>query len=417
MDFRHDRQYELVLFGATGYTGKHCAEHIITHLPANLDWAIAGRNHGKLSALKKELHPLNPNRLPPRQLGRGYLDRLAKKTRLIINTVGPYSLYGSAVVEACAINGTHYLDVTGEFPWVLDMIKKHHDTAKQHGAIMIPQIGMASAPADLTTWALASLINQTLHVGTKEVICCLYALKSQPSGGSLATALGIFDTYSLKQLSEAGKPYALSAMPGSKPSRPRPLLEKLTGVRMDPTLGALTTAVTASSDTPIVERSWSLLSDIYGLDFEFNEYQMVRNVFVAITIKVLYAVAMIGLILPPVRWLLKMMVYAPGQGASKEAGFKESIEFRALAIADQNTHNPRRAMARMHYKGRSMYYMAGFLLAEAAMTILREPPAVGPSIEEKLRGGLLTPACLGQAFIDRLNKIEGFSLTAEMVDA
>ncbi|KAI9713663.1 MAG: hypothetical protein M1812_006635 [Candelaria pacifica] len=416
MDSRHDRQYELLLLGATGFTGKLCAEYITTHLPANLKWAIAGRNEGKLSAMEEELHSLNSERLPPSievsGLEKGDLDRLAKKTRLVINTVGPFSLYGSPVVEACANNGTHYLDVTGEIPWVLDMIKKHHETAKRNGAIMIPQIGMQSAPADMTIWALTSLINQTLHVGTKEVICCLYDLNSQPSGGSLATILGTLDTYSLKQVSEAGKPYALSNKPGPKPSRSRSILEQLTGVRTDPTFGALTTALTAIGDTPIVERSWSLLSDTYGPNFEFNEYQIVRNIFVALTIKILIAVLMILLMLPPVTWVLKKLVYAPGQGPSKEASLQESIEYRALAIADQNTKSPQRAMARMHYKGRGMYYLTGAIIAEAAMTILRNPHA---SMEEKLGGGLLTPACLGQEFIDRLNEVEGFSLRVEIL--
>ncbi len=96
---------------------------------------------------------------------------------------------------------------------------------------------------------------------------------------------------------------------------------------------------------------------------------------------------------------------------------EESVEFRALAIADQDSNSPRRAMGRMYYKGKGMYYLTGVLLAEAAMTILRPPPVGGQSMEEKLGGGLLTPACLGQSFIDRLNQVEGFSLTAEMVEA
>lgn len=132
MSSRHDCPYELILFGASGFTGKLCAEHITTHLPADLKWAIAGRNESKLLALKKDLHQLNPDRSPPgtyrnvdcrysdswpkvgietSSLERADLDQLAKKTRLIINTVGPYSLYGASVVEACANSGTHYLDV------------------------------------------------------------------------------------------------------------------------------------------------------------------------------------------------------------------------------------------------------------------------------------------------------------------
>ena len=107
--------YDFVLLGATGYTGKYTAEHITTHLPTDLKWAVAGRSATKLKALIDEIRPLNPDRLPPSlevtTLSPEDLDSLATKTRLLINTVGPFCLYSSPVVEACAKNGTHYLDV------------------------------------------------------------------------------------------------------------------------------------------------------------------------------------------------------------------------------------------------------------------------------------------------------------------
>ena len=118
------REYELIVFGATGYTGKYCAEHIITHLPTNLKWAAAGRSESKLSAMLEELKHLNPDRLQPgievASLSQGDLDSLARKTQLLINTVGPYHLYSTPVVEACARNGTHYLDVYVSLPLVFD---------------------------------------------------------------------------------------------------------------------------------------------------------------------------------------------------------------------------------------------------------------------------------------------------------
>ena len=106
--------YDLVLLGATGYTGKYTVEHISTHLPTDLKWAVAGRSAAKLTALVDETRPLNPDRLLPSievtTLSSEDLDSLARKTRLLINTVGPYCLYSSPVLQACAKNGTHYLD-------------------------------------------------------------------------------------------------------------------------------------------------------------------------------------------------------------------------------------------------------------------------------------------------------------------
>ncbi len=109
-----ERKYEVVLFGATGYTGKYCAQHIATHLPTDLRWAVAGRSAPKLNAVVEDLKKLNPDRPSPDvavcSLELAELEALAKQTRLIINTVGPYHLYGTPVVEACAKNGTHYVD-------------------------------------------------------------------------------------------------------------------------------------------------------------------------------------------------------------------------------------------------------------------------------------------------------------------
>lgn len=109
------RQYDIVLLGASGYTGELCANHISTHLPTDLKWAVAGRNATKLKTLIDNLRDLNRDRLQPDilavQLNKVELDDLAKKTKVLLNTVGPYHLYSTPVVEACATNGTHYLDV------------------------------------------------------------------------------------------------------------------------------------------------------------------------------------------------------------------------------------------------------------------------------------------------------------------
>jgi short subunit dehydrogenase-like uncharacterized protein len=129
------RQYDLILLGATGYTGKLTAEHINEFLPVDLKWAVAGRSAAKLESLIEKLKSLNPKRLPPCKCHPGArtsvqlswllvpfiaievctataedLDALAKKTKVIITLLGPYAKYGTPVVEACVKNGTHYLD-------------------------------------------------------------------------------------------------------------------------------------------------------------------------------------------------------------------------------------------------------------------------------------------------------------------
>jgi short subunit dehydrogenase-like uncharacterized protein len=108
------------------------------------------------------------------ELNDANLSALAKKTKLLISTVGPYALYGEHAFKACAENGTHYLDVTGEVAFTLDMIKKYEQTAKTNGSIMIPQIGIESAPSDLVTWSLVTMIREKFSAPTGEVILSVY---------------------------------------------------------------------------------------------------------------------------------------------------------------------------------------------------------------------------------------------------
>ena len=140
------RPYDILLLGATGYTGRYAGEHIIKHLPTNLKWAIAGRTPSKLQTLIDDtFKPLNPDRKQPEvELAMLYpgatslepLNELAAKTRVLVNCVGPYYEWSEPVVKACVEQGTHYLDCTGEVPWVGRMIKKYEEKAKETGTIV-----------------------------------------------------------------------------------------------------------------------------------------------------------------------------------------------------------------------------------------------------------------------------------------
>jgi len=217
----------------------------------------------------------------------------------------------------------------------------------------------------------------------------------------MATVLGILDYYSLKDVTDSTKAWALSPTPGPKLTERPSLVTRFLGIRNVPDLGTLTTSISGSANRAIVHRSWGLMggsSSFYGPKFHFDEYMKVRNVFIGVAVHFMIAVGMIALALPPLRWLLRKLVYAPGQGPTREATRKERIEYRAIAIADQDTSTPKRAFARMKYDG-GMYYLTGVFLAQAAITILRDD-----ILEKKLGGGILTPAMLGQPFIDRLQK-------------
>ena len=318
------RQYECVVFGATGYTGKYAAEHITAHFPTDFAWAIAGRSEGKLRSLSEELRSINSDRDPPAievaELNLDDLVKLAKKTKVLISTVGPYNLYGTAAFEACAKTGTHYLDCTGEIPWVYDMVQKYHDLAKQTGAIMIPQNGVESAPPDLICWMLSSHVRKTLNARIAEAIVTVHELKGSPSGGTLATVLSLFDTYSLAQVSKTLRPWSLCAIGPPTSRNRRPGSEKLLGLRKDRNLGVLTDSISGATDLVIINRSRSLIENgsFYGSKFHPRAYMTAKSALGAFAWHVAVVVGTVAIVLSPVRWLIKKFVYQPGQGPSKE---------------------------------------------------------------------------------------------------
>ena len=424
------KEYDLIVLGATGYTGKYVAEYVTSHLPTTIRWAVAGRSKTKLSSLVDELKTLNPDRMAPgievSSLSPNDLENLVRKTFILINTVGPYHLYSSPVIEACAKNGTHYLDVTGEAPWVLDMIKKHHSTAQSSSAIIIPEIGIESAPSDLLTWSLATLIRQKCGTGITSTNATVYEMNSRPSGGTLATILTTFDSYSPRQVAAANSGrWASSPVPPPPPSKSSSsyfsslarLPHRIIGVRTLPHLGLVIPSPGAGPNVNIVQRSWGLLDRgaYYGPGFKYHEYASVRNRLVGWLVHTAIMTGALSLVLSPVRWLAKKLVFAPGQGVSREDAARDRMEFWAGATAEEGEggagkeeRKPRQAFARFRFEG-GMYYLTGLLLAEAAMVLLEDEELVA-----RLGGGLLTPATLGQTFVDRIVKA-GVVLETEML--
>ncbi|QUC19314.1 uncharacterized protein UV8b_03555 [Ustilaginoidea virens] len=417
----HGRQYDLVLLGASGYTGRLTAEHIATNLPSHLKWAVAGRSESKLNAVVAECQKLNSDRLPPSVEiahvdDEAQLRALVQKAFVVITTVGPYCLYGEPIFKLCAETGTHYLDCTGEVPWVARMINKYEDTARKSGAIMIPQSGMESAPADLVTWSMAQHLRKHLNAPTKDAIVTIHKLSSKPSGGTLATLLVFFEHFPLKEIIEATKPYAFSPIPHTSGARPRKsLLQRMLGVTSLPYLGRVTTSIAGTTDQAVVTRTWGLLHEVpsrkdefYGPQFTWVEYFTARNWLHGVAVH--FALAVGGFLLafvPPFRSLVRRFVFQPGEGTGREGMAKEEVEYRGTASPDVDD-NPtgKQAFCRAWYHG-SLYALTGVFLAEGALTILEEDVQLG--------GGSFTPACLGKGYLDRLDGA-GFKIDVQTVE-
>src|SRR5690606_30319979 len=148
------REYDIVVFGATGFTGGLTAEYLAAHVPEGCRWALAGRNTTKLEAVRERLAAIEPScaDLPLVQADvtdPASLARVAESARVVATTVGPYLEYGEPLVAACAEAGTDYVDLTGEPEFVDRMYLAHHETARRTGARIVHACGFDSIPYDL----------------------------------------------------------------------------------------------------------------------------------------------------------------------------------------------------------------------------------------------------------------------------
>ena len=160
----------------------------------------------------------------------------------------------------------------------------------------------------------------------------------------------------------------------------------------------MTTSITASANVAIVHRSSGLRPELYGPNFRFAEFMRVPNYATGVVVHFAALFVSLLLTLSPFRALIRRFIYQPGQGPTAEANASDVLEYRAVAIADKSGPE-KKAMATFRYDG-GLYYLTGVFLAEAAMVLLREKDLV-----EKLGGGVLTPASLGDKFIERLQNV------------
>jgi short subunit dehydrogenase-like uncharacterized protein len=144
-----DRPYDVVLYGASGFTGKQTVQYFAHHVvQSEVRWAIAGRNRQKLESVKAQVG-VNVDILVADTQDQTAVDGVVSQTRVVLNTAGPFALYGNAIVDACVRLRTHYVDITGETPWVKELCDRYHDRAAANGTRIIPFCGFDSVPSDL----------------------------------------------------------------------------------------------------------------------------------------------------------------------------------------------------------------------------------------------------------------------------
>jgi len=184
-----DRDYDLVLYGVTGFVGRQTLAYVVKHRDSReLRFAIAGRNRAKLESVRSQIGGAarKADILVVDSRDQPTLDVMTARTRVLLNTAGPFSISGDAVVDACVRSRTHYVDITGETTWVRGLIDRYHARCAAEGTRIIPFCGFDSVPSDLGAWLVVRRAWQAFGVPCASVKAYFQA-SGGFNGGTIAT--------------------------------------------------------------------------------------------------------------------------------------------------------------------------------------------------------------------------------------
>jgi len=405
------RDFDLVLYGATGFTGRRAAAYLAQRrLRRRLRWAIAGRDAARLAALRDELVADDATVNPPATVVAECHDApavaaLAAATRVLLTTAGPYALYGDTIVAACVQQRTHYADLTGETVWARGVIARHHARAARDGTRLVPFCGFDSVPSDLGALLLAREIERAFGAPCVEVKA-YFQMMGGFNGGTLASNAQRFEAGAL----QAGRNPFLLNPPGRHALAERLRNQDPRSACFDTTIGTwVAPFIMGSINTRVVRRSAALLAaygEPYGPRFRYQEYTKFDPPLAAAKATAL-AVALRALESAmerrPLRRLLGAALPKPGEGPSEAT--QAQGWFRAVLVG--RTEDGRQARARIAFRGDPGNRATVRLLSEAGLALAFDGPKLpgGPQ-----RGGVLTPAtALGAALVPRL-RAAGFEI-------
>ena len=387
-----ERPLDVVLFGATGFTGKLVAEVLAKRTgDEGVRWAIAGRSRERLEAVRHQLAAKDEALADlPIKVADGH-------------DVGPYTTHGIELARACARHGTSYCDLTGETNFVRRVIDECHDEARRNRARIVHCAGFDSIPSDLGAHMAWDFARRTHGEGLACVKCFTGKMKGAASGGTIASAFAIMEAAKhdreLRRLLR--DPHGLDPDRTNAPKDPFEYDQ--TGVRFDEDIQRWTAPfVMAAINARIVRRSHALLHDEdgagYGPSFRYNEAMSFgagpRGFAMATAVTVGLVGFLAAIAFEPARKLLaSRFLPAPGEGPSREAIESGFFEIHVLA----KTESGRRLRGRVAGTRDPGYGETAKMLAETALSLAKDDPRLPQ------RHGVLTPAtALGMRLVERL---------------
>lgn len=383
-----EREFDVVVFGASGYTGKLVAEYIQSEYGENgsVKWAIAGRNREKLEGIREELGLSSDlSILEVDSNDQGSLNAMTGSTKCVLTTVGPYQLYGSNLVESCAKNGTDYVDLTGEPGWMYEMINAHKETAQASGARIVFSCGFDSIPFDLGVYFVQQAAKDKFGKPAQHVRGRVKAMNGEFSGGTIASLGATMATLKKKPelIKVLANPFSLTeGFEGpAQLDDSKVLLDEKLNMWVAP-------FVMAPINTKNIHRSNALLDHQYGEEFCYDEMMIAgegeegKQIADAMT----SANPMGGDNVPQ-----------PGEGPSKES--REQGNYDVLFFADLGEES---IEARVTGDMDPGYGSTSKMITESAICLIQDC--------SDLPGGIYTPApAMGDKLIHRLVKKAGLT--------
>jgi short subunit dehydrogenase-like uncharacterized protein len=399
------RPFDIIVYGATGFTGKLVAEYLTLH--SNVPFAIAGRSRSKLEPIAKELRQLKADRFGAQGVpiivadssNQKSIDEMVAQGRVLITTVGPYDKYGHEVVDACVRIKTDYVDLTGEPQFIRKVIDKYHEQAVKNNVLIVNSCGFDSIPSDLGTLLIADHF-KSKGLKTNSVRLTVKAFKGTASGGTIASFCNIMDNTKYSELKAMGTNpdyLAPNSIPNGK-------VWKGTTMYFDKGLQLWQTPfVMEASNLRLVRRSNALLD--YGPNFQYCEGRAAKNIFAAAMLTFVMALGGLLMLLPPLRRLVQRAI-PPGTGPSEEARRTGFFDIRLFGDAIDAKGDVISARARVYSKGDPGYAATSKMISESALCLL-EKAKFKEGAFPLMKGGVLTPAtAMGLNLVERLRNAE-----------
>ena len=394
------KDFDIIIWGATGFTGRLVAEYIFKNYSSEkLNWAIAGRDKKKLINVRDEIADKNIPIIIADSFDEMSLTKMTQKTKVICSTVGPYSKYGSLLVKSCIKTNTHYCDLAGEAQWIRKIVDTYHQEAKNKKVKIVNSCGFDSIPSDMGVYFIHKNLPD-VNIKLDNISMRLSGFKGSLSGGTYASMNNIITEASKDSLIRKilTNPYGLNP----EGQRSGPDKRDLNKVKYDEDSKSwIAPFMMAGINTKIVRRSNALSNYSYGKNFTYDESVMTGDGFKGRIKAIISVLPLIFLSAKPGSLLKRIFNYftpKPGQGPNENE--RENGYYSMRFYIRYNDKS--RALVRVTGDRDPGYGSTSKMLAESAICLSKD------SLKDTY--GVITPSiAMGDQILDRLQAKAGLT--------